>query len=69
MSTSFANFDYDSKLKELKNEFDEFYAKGGNPLVKNGDPKNFKFLTVLGQGAFGVVVRKIWKHFEFSTDR
>jgi hypothetical protein len=60
MSTNFETFDYNSKLNDLKAEFDKNYENNGCSTIKtNEDAKNYKFLTVLGQGAFGVVVRKL----------
>jgi hypothetical protein len=50
------NFDYNSKLNELKEEFDKNYNDNGHLSITIEDAKNFKFISVLGQGAFGVVV-------------
>lgn len=50
--------DLNKFIESLKNEFQEKYSQ--NKLAEPSDRlDDFKFMTILGQGAFGVVVSMI----------
>lgn len=52
------NEDLNKFIESLKNEFQEKYSQ--NKLAEPSDRlDDFKFMTILGQGAFGVVVSMI----------
>ena len=55
MASTSGYLDLKSEILKLKGEFEERFSKNESSLA--GEKlKSFKFLAILGQGAFGVVV-------------
>lgn len=54
-ATSSRTLDYKEEILKLKVEFEEKFRKTDKSGTQEG-LKSFKFMTILGQGAFGVVV-------------
>lgn len=61
-------FDLKAEILKLKKDFDTKYSKD----EKSGTSENlktFKFMAILGQGAFGVVVRFLINYYSsFEND-
>lgn len=55
MANNVAPFDLKQEILKLKKDFDEKYSR--NVISEPSEElKTFKFMAILGQGAFGVVV-------------